>query len=377
MNIENNKISGRQLGRLAFHDLFALTTLVLPGILAKTAGMDGAFALAFGSAVGFGQLFLVLVQIRRMRQKGQDYLTYLRECFGSFLTAVILIVYLLAALFGAAYGLRLLCDIARQYLIRDIPAWLVLAIPVLLAVYGLSSGTESRGRMYEIVFWLVLVPLFLLFCLAARNVEPERWVPVFRAEGWKMLKSSYLVFVFFSGMTGLPMLAECVLPHTDTARVLKQSFWLGVCINMVLYLLLTGIFGAPTVATMDEAALTLTAMVKVQGGFFERQDALLCGIWLVSIFAFVENTFFYMEWCMKRLGGSRARGWTLSLTGLTAYVLAVLMYRSKDLTSQLSDIYARIAVPVLVGITVVACILPIWKNKKKLRGSAGYKEENR
>lgn len=192
-----------------------------------------------------------------------------------------------------------------------------------------------------------------------------------------MLKSSYLVFVFFSGMTGLPMLAECVLQHTDTARVLKQSFWLGVCINLVLYLLLTGIFGAPTVATMDEAALTLTAMVKVQGGFFERQDALLCGIWLVSIFAFVENAFFYMEWCMKRLGGSRTRGWTLSLTGLTAYVLAVLMYRSKDLTSQLSGIYARIAVPVLVGITVVACILPIWKNKKKLRGSAGYKEENR
>ena len=58
MNIENNKISGRQLGRMVFYDFFALTTLLLPGMLTKEAGMDGFFALAAGCAAGYGLLLL-------------------------------------------------------------------------------------------------------------------------------------------------------------------------------------------------------------------------------------------------------------------------------------------------------------------------------
>lgn len=365
MNIDNHKISGRQLGRLVFYDFFALTTLLLPGMLAKTAGMDGFFTLVAGGVAGYVLLLLVSVQIMRMHNLNQDYFSYLRICFGKLLTVVILIIYLLTALFGAAYGMRLLCDIARQYLIRDIPAWLVLAVFVILAVYGLCAGLESRGRMYEIVFWFVLLPFFFLFLLAMHNVEPERWVPVFCAEGSQVLQSSYVVFAFFAGSVFLPVLCEGVSEHSDMTRVLKQSFLFSVCVNLALFLLLTGIFGTRTVATMKEAVLTMTAMVKVPGGFLERQDALLCGIWLVSIFAFAENALYYAVWCMKKIGGKRAVGRYLPGAGAFVYVLALCMYRSVRVASMLSHIYVGIAVPVLVGIVLVAYILSKMKYKNR------------
>ena len=373
MNIDNHKISGRQLGRLVFYDQFALTTLLLPGILAKEAGMDGCFALAAGSAAGYGLLLLVLMQIRRMRRTGQDYFSYLQEHFGKLLTTAILAVYLLTAWFGAAYGLRVLCDISRQYLIRDTPAWLVLAVLSVLAVYGLGTGLESRGRMYEIVFWVVLLPLLFLFLLAAQNVEPDRWVPAFRGEGLSVLKSSYVVFAFLAGTVCLPMLSEGTLADAYVPRVLKQGFAFSVCVNLVLFLVLTGIFGAPTVATMDEAALTLTAMVKVPGGFLERQDALLCGIWLVSVFAFVENMLSYALWCVKKISRKKENSWCLPGAGVLVYVAALSMYRSQSFASQLSRVYLRIAVPVLFGIVLVACILEGWKNRDK----SACREENR
>lgn len=68
MNIENEKISGRQLGRMVFYDFFGLTTLVLPGYLAKQAGMDGFFCLVLGSLAGYLFLLLVLSQMKRMGQ---------------------------------------------------------------------------------------------------------------------------------------------------------------------------------------------------------------------------------------------------------------------------------------------------------------------
>lgn len=365
MNIENNKISGRQLGRMVFYDFFAVTTLVLPGMLAKAAGMDGFFVLAAGCIAGYALLLLVLVQIRWMRQAKQDFFAYLRERFGRLLTVVIVIVYLLTALFGAAYGLRLLCSITRRYLIRDTPAWLVLAVTAVLAVYGLYAELESRGRMYELVFWFVLLPLLFLCFFAAYNVEPDRWVPVFRAEGLQVLKNSYLVVAFLMSNAFLPMLSEKVSDQADVARVVKQGFAFSACVNLALFLILTGIFGAPTVAMMKEAALTLTAMVKMPGGFLERQDALLCGIWLVSVFAFVENALYYAVWCMKKIGGKNENGWLLRGTGVFVYVLALCMYRSERFTSQLSRVYVRIAVPVLAGILLVAWILSVWRNRKK------------
>lgn len=377
MNIDNHKISGRQLGRLVFYDQFALTTLLLPGILAKEAGMDGFFALAAGSAAAYGLLLLVLMQLLRMRQTGQDFFSYLQEHFGKLLTTAILTIYLLTAWFGAAYGLRVLCDISRQYLIRDTPAWLVLAVLSVLAVYGLGAGLESRGRMYEIVFWFVLLPLLFLFFLAVQNVEPDRWVPVFRAEGLSVLKSSYVVVAFFAGTVFFPMLSEGVEAHADVPRVLKQGFVFSACGNLVLFLVLTGIFGAPTVAVMDEAALTLTAMVKVPGGFLERQDALLCGIWLVSVFALVENMLFYALWCVKKISRKKENGWCLPGAGVLVYVTALWMYRSRQFASQLSRVYLRIAVPVLVGIALVSCILEIWKNGNFPRGKYTAESEQR
>lgn len=370
MDIENNKISGRQLGRMVFYDYFALTILVLPGIVAKAAGMDGFFALAAGCAAGYGLLVLVLISMKEMRRNGKTYDSYLRGYFGSFFTTMILLAELLTALFGAAYGLYLLCVISRQYLIRETPVWLVLAILTGLAVYALNAGIESRGRMYEMMFWVVLIPLLLLFFLAAHNVEADRWVPVFCTAGAKMFKSSYVVFAFFAGSVFLPMLMENVSEHADVTRVIRQGFLFSACANLILFLLLTGIFGAQTVATMDEAVVTLTAMVKIPGGFFERQDALLCAILLVSMFAFVENMFGYMVWCVKKINQKCAHRWYLPAAGAVMYVLAVCMNRSQRFRFLLARVYLSIAVPVLVGMTLVVCMRSLWNNRRRHRKNA-------
>ena len=364
MNIENNKIPGRQFGRIIFYDFFALSTLVLPGKLAEAVGMVEVFVLAVGGAAGYLLLLLVLSQICRMRQDGQDYERYLRGYFGKWLTGAIVLIYGLTALFGAAYGLCRLCDISRQYLLRDTPPWLVLAVLTLLGVYGICGEQENRGRMYELLFWFVVFPLFFLIVLAARNVSPERWVPVFCAERTQVLKQSYIVFAFFMGSVFLPVHAESVTWQTDVARVSKQSYVFGVCMSVVLFLILAGIFGVPTVATMKEAVLVLTGMVKVPGGFLERQDALLCGIWLVSIYAFAENALYALAWSAKKVCGTHVRRWISLAVGVVVYVLAVCMYHSRQLTAQLSRCYLRWAVPILTGIVLVLCILSVWQDRQ-------------
>lgn len=372
MNIENDKISGRQLGRMIFYDFFGLTSLALPGYLAKTAGMDGFFCLAAG--FGAGYLFLLAV-ISQMKRMGKGYQPYLRERFGTVLTAAVLLCYFFIALFGAAYGLRLLGDVIRQYLIKDTPMWLVLGVLAVLAAYGLGAGLECRGRLYEALFWFVVLPLVLLFLLAMVSVEPEGWVPVFRADGKGFAAGSYVVFAFLMGSAFLPMLSEGLAEHADTARVLKQSFIFSMCINLVLFLLLAGIFRVPTMAVMEEPALTLTAMVKVPGGFLERQDALLCGIWFVSVFAFVENSLYYLVWCMRKISKKTENGWFLFGAAVLVYALAFAMHRSGEFTDILVHNYLWIAVPVLVFAVLLAGVLPVRGGRKRHIPDAAHRKK--
>ena len=356
MNIENEKISGRQLGRMVFYDFFGLTTLVLPGYLAKQAGMDGFFCLVLGSLAGYLFLLLVLSQMKRM---GQGYEPYLTQRFGRILTVLLLLCYFFIALFGAAYGLCTLGEVIGRYLIRDTSMWLIFGVLAVLAVYGLSAGLECRGRLYEVVFWFVALPLVFLFALSMYNVEPEGWLPVFAAGGRQLAGGSYVVFGFLMSVAFLPMLAGDIAQGTDTTRVLKQSFAFSMCMYLVLFLLLAGIFRTPTMAVMEEPALTLTAMVKVPGGFFERQDALLCGIWFVSIFAFVENALYYGVYCARKICRKREQGCFLFGAGLLVYVLGLAMHCSRAFMDTLARYYLVAAVPLLVIVALLGGVLPV------------------
>lgn len=47
---ENNRISGRQMYRLMTYDLLGIGTLLVPQMLAKTAGRDGILSIGIGMA---------------------------------------------------------------------------------------------------------------------------------------------------------------------------------------------------------------------------------------------------------------------------------------------------------------------------------------
>lgn len=364
MNIGNEKMSCRQAGRLFFYSFFPLSVLLLPQLLAQTSGMDGFFALVGGSLAGYVFLRIALWLTAHIQK---DYVNLLSHLFGRTVTGLVLVVYLLVALYGAAYGLELLCQVIRIYLIRDTPVWLVMGALSVLAVYGLGGGAECRGRRCELLFWFVLVPLMLLIFLAVWNIEPDHWLPVAQVSGRRLAQNSYLVFGCFMAAAYLPIYADAVNRREGLCAALRRSYVTGVVLLIFLFLTLTGIYGAPTVAVMDEAVLELTAMVKVPGGFLERQDALLCGIWFAGMYLFVENALYAAVWSMEKLGNRQVDHWFRAGGGILMYVAALVLYRYRNLDDTLGAVYLKFAVPVLLLTVVAAALLTAWREKQERR----------
>ena len=48
-----------------------------------------------------------------------------------------------------------------------------------LVWYGLLSGIEGRACVYELLFWFILIPLFIMLASALDEVKTDYWNPVF------------------------------------------------------------------------------------------------------------------------------------------------------------------------------------------------------
>lgn len=83
-------------------------------------------------------------------------------------------------------------------LVENISFYLVLLLILLLAFYGMAGGIEGRARVYEMLFWFLMIPLFLMLFAACREVKPAYWSPVFVADGKEVLSGSYYVLFCYS-----------------------------------------------------------------------------------------------------------------------------------------------------------------------------------
>ena len=71
---ENNQISGRQVFRLLTYDFLGMGTLLLPTMLADTAGRDGIFCILAGILATFLYLKLLRYLLKGMKTSYPDFL---------------------------------------------------------------------------------------------------------------------------------------------------------------------------------------------------------------------------------------------------------------------------------------------------------------
>jgi hypothetical protein len=98
---------------------------------------------------------------------------------------------------------------------------------------------------------------------------------------------------------------------------------------------------------------------------------LLCGIWLLSVYAFAENAMGILSWCVGKAGH---RGEALPeghgiVSALAAFALGLCMYRFSGCRNVMWWLYRRLLVPVLVAVQVVGAVLTKCNSARKEGGA--------
>lgn len=366
---ENNQISGRQVFRLLTYDFLGMGTLLLPTMLADTAGRDGIFCILAGILSTFLYLKLLRYLLKGMKTSYPD---FLKQKCGKVCGYVLWGGYFLYFILMASYTAYLFSTLMLNGLVENVSFYLVLLLILLLAFYGMAGGIEGRARVYEILFWFLMIPLFLMLFAACREVKPAYWSPVFVADGKEVLSGSYYVLFCYSMVSIVLFLKEYVADRKKCVGAAEKAVWFSGGVFAALYLILIGLFGVEALAQMKFPAVTMMSRVQVTGGFLKRTDAFMFSIWFFTLYAMLNSMVFYSgnlaEKVIRDCGGyleGKKRMLPYLILLLLVYGVTVLFYRNQQFLDCVTFLLWKIGTPFVVGVPVLLCLTGEKKNHKK------------
>lgn len=369
---ENNQISGRQVFRLLTYDFLGMGTLLLPTMLADTAGRDGIFCILAGILTTFLYLKLLRYLLKGMKTSYPD---FLKQKCGKICGYVLWGGYFLYFILMASYTAYLFSTLMLNGLVENVSFYLVLLLILLLAFYGMAGGIEGRARVYEILFWFLMIPLFLMLFAACREVKPVYWSPVFMADGKEVLSGSYYVLFCYSMVSIVLFLKEYVADRKKCVGAAEKAVWFSGGVFAALYLILIGLFGVEALAQMKFPAVTMMSRVQVTGGFLKRTDAFMFSIWFFTLYAMLNSMVFYSgnlaEKVIRDCGGyleGKKRMLPYLILLLLVYGVAVLFYRNQQILDSVTFLLWKIGTPFVVCVPVLLCLTgERKKHNKKVR----------
>ena len=369
---ENNQISGRQVFRLLTYDFLGMGTLLLPTMLADTAGRDGIFCILAGILSTFLYLKLLRYLLKGMKTSYPD---FLKQKCGKVCGYVLWGGYFLYFILMASYTAYLFSTLMLNGLVENISFYLVLLLILLLAFYGMAGGIEGRARVYEMLFWFLMIPLFLMLFAACREVKPAYWSPVFVADGKEVLSGSYYVLFCYSMVSIVLFLKEYVADRKKCVGAAEKAVWFSGGVFAALYLILIGLFGVEALAQMKFPAVTMMSRVQVTGGFLKRTDAFMFSIWFFTLYAMLNSMVFYSgnlaEKVIRDCGGyleGKKRMLPYLILLLLVYGVTVLFYRNQQFLDCVTFLLWKIGTPFVVGVPVLLCLTgERKKHNKKVR----------
>lgn len=287
---QNESISPRQLYRLYVFNLLGVGTLVLPNNLAKL-GKYAFISIALG--VFMAWLFMWIVSEVRERRK-----TIYDRSIDKTKYAKMLIYDLIIAIYElsqAAFLAWIFVKLIRDSLIPDESFTVVLLVIMSVCAYALSGGVECRARVYEVVFFFVLIPLAAMLLFAISDVRFD----------YLMIKDRVGVdfgiadifagayYVFAASISVFNILFVRERTASQIRGSVSKAIFTYAGILFLLYAVLLGNFGKYSLSEIEFPAVVLMSDVQIKGSFFKRADALMLSVWFFTLFSVLNMSLYY------------------------------------------------------------------------------------
>lgn len=285
--------------------------LVIPNLAVAGAGKDGLIALIAGTVGAALYALLLLFFSNRLET---DYLSQCRHTLGRPGAFLFGLCYLVKYFFSTVFVLTLFATIIHETILPNTNLKVILLFLFLTSIYYGSKQFEVRARLVEILYFIILIPLGLLFLLGIFKINPVNLFPLMTAPPTAITQTGYLVMLTYSALEMLlftaPSVTDKESKETKRNKVLQAILLCGL-FNLLLFIVVVGLLGTAGATRNVWSTVSVMQMIEIPGGFVPRQDAIMLVLWMGSIFTIISTLIFYLCFITKAITGCRRQRYIL------------------------------------------------------------------
>lgn len=349
MYLDNGKISARQTLRIGILENIPVGIVLVPFLTTRLAGDGHVSALLLGLLFFIAYCVLIYIFSRGFKLGFMDTLHIRFGVFGRALEGV----YALRYVIKAAIITIFFAKIVQEYMLRGFNLWPIIISFILLCGYGSARDIEKRGRLLELLFWWMIVPLILVVVFSITNI---RW-DVFKWPGTDgglpalgVWEGAYSVLIVLSSVELMMMTIYHERKH-QWRNSLSIMIWIVIAV-VLAYVYVIGILGQEWVSHGRGSALNVLQAQSFLGGTVSRLDYSVFSFWIIGVFSTVSGYMFYAkEFAASMLRLERQKSYSITNLCMMALVATAVFLMNYEWFSRLIVdylIWADIAVSVIV-----------------------------
>ncbi len=357
MNLENKMISQNQTFRMGILENITLGMVVIPYATVNLAGKWHFAALLLGLA--FTAVYMMIIYSLSIRLP-RDFQRKLVE--GGLLGKSACLLYSLRYVIRAGLIMLFFGKTMQEFLLQSYSLWIIILVFALVCGYGAARDIEKRGRLLELLYPWMIIPIILVAVFSISSIDLEELIRglmgvnydlLGQGRGvWDVIKGGYVAFLILTSTE----LMLFTLPHQkedNWRNTLKTAIWIIIAI-LLAYVFVIGILGGHWVASDSQSSLNVMEAAFIPGEVIARADYPVLAFWIIGVFAIISGYMFYAKEAF--LIGTRFKAKKQSSIGLWLVMVAVV---GLAFVWSQSPVSLYLAKYMLWGDVAISIILPL------------------
>lgn len=354
-------ISDKELLIAVPSTIIGVGILSLPREIAKnTVSADGWLSIFIVGVLFIG--FAWIIAKLASTYPHQSFFSYASSLVTRPIATVLTILLALQGFVLTAFMIRVISDIAKEYLFDQTPVEVIALSFLLVVVYAIAGSRAGLFRLNMMFFPIIIFITMLVGGFAVAWFSVDNYLPVFKTDLTGHLKAMQTSSFSFTGSAILLFYTSIVRKPKKAPKMAAIGMAIVPALYILIYLLCLGVFGNLATANLNYPIIELAKEIEVPGGFFERFDSIFFVIWIMSIFNTTAMSFDVTVFALESVSKLKKIQLVYILTPL---IYLVGMFPQDLITVvQLGKFVSSYSLLVTLFVTVLLVIMSLIKRRR-------------
>ncbi|WP_446898283.1 Ger(x)C family spore germination protein [Clostridium sp. LBM24168] len=331
-----------------------------PREIVSIVGTDGWIVTIFAGIIIY---FLLYIAYSIIRLNGYNKLYFiLKNNFGRLFGSIFALVFIVYNIFAISLGMRIFTEVIKMYLLEKTPTEFILIVTIFTAIYLVRSGLESLIKFNEISFWIMFVPIIIIFLFTLNKAQFSNILPVFNNSPYKYLEALKSTIYSFSGIEIIYIIVPFIKGKSSVVKTAGKSILFITLFYVSVVILSLAIFSKNQTNILLWPTITMIKSISINGMFIERWEGAVMAMWVMFYFTTLSNIYYFSSDILKDMFKLKSVDVPSIILGIAIYLIAIYPQN----IAVLYNFGNKIIIPLFIfNIIILPIIILLWSKLKK------------